>query len=31
MKWPLWFLKLKENWLPARRIIIIEADTGQRG
>lgn len=27
MKWPRWFLKLKENLLPARRIIIIEADT----
>lgn len=27
MKWSLWFLKLKENLLPARRIIVIEADT----
>ena len=27
MKWPRWFLKLKESLLPPRRVIIIEADT----
>jgi len=27
MKWPRWFLKLKEYLLPARGITIIEADT----
>lgn len=27
MKLPLWFLKLKENLLPSRRLTIIEADT----
>lgn len=27
MKWPRWFLKLKENLLPARSVTVIEADT----
>lgn len=27
MKWPRWFLKMRENMLPPRRIIIVEADT----
>ncbi|MEM1155618.1 MAG: DUF6527 family protein [Pseudomonadota bacterium] len=27
MKWPRWLLKLKENLLPVRRVIIFEADT----
>lgn len=27
MKWPKWFLKLRENLLPARRLIVIEADS----
>tara|TARA_A100001391_G_scaffold29238_1_gene15765 strand:- start:578 stop:907 length:330 start_codon:yes stop_codon:yes gene_type:complete len=27
MNWPRWLLKLKEILLPARRVIIIEADT----
>jgi hypothetical protein len=27
VKWPRWFLKLKENLLPARRVIVIEGDT----
>lgn|SRR5690606_6859501 len=27
MSWPRWFLKLKENILPVRRTIVIEADS----
>lgn len=27
MKWPKWFLKLREDVLPARRVVVIESDT----
>ena len=27
MRWAHWFLKLKEKLLPARRVVIVEADT----